>query len=96
MRTTPDKIDTRTYVRFGSTELELNDANLRLLDPCWAANGSDDILVKNDTVDEFCVLYGAANLLDDTDVSKVNIGRSGSDKAGNCRHSDGRECRRVL
>ena len=61
------------HVGFGCTELELDDADLRLFYPCWATDGGDDILVEDHTVDKLSVLDRAADLLDDTNVSKVDV-----------------------
>lgn len=61
------------YIGFGSTQLELNDGNLCLFYPSWATGGSHDVLVKNDAFNKFCVFYCASDLLDDSDIPKINV-----------------------
>ena len=66
-------MDIGTYVWFWCAKLELNNTNLRFLHTCWSAGGSHDILVEHNTVDQFCILDRASNLLDNADISKVHI-----------------------
>ena len=58
-----------TNIRFGSTELELNEANFGLFDPRRTASCDDDVLVKHNTIDQLGIFYCTANLLDDADIS---------------------------
>jgi len=41
-----------TYIRFWSTELELNDSNFGFFHPGGPTGRRDDILVENDALDE--------------------------------------------
>ena len=77
-----------TNIRFRGTKLELNDPNFSFFYACWTSGGHDDILVEDDTVNEFGVLYRSAHFLDNADVSKVNIGGCWGDKPGYCGYSD--------
>ena len=58
-----------THVRFGCAELELDDSNLCLFHARWTASGGDYILVEDDAIHQFCILDGAADFLDYTDIS---------------------------
>jgi hypothetical protein len=58
-----------TNIRLGSTELELDEANFRFFYSRRAASSNDDVLVEDNTIDEFGVFYRTANLLDDADIS---------------------------
>ena len=62
-----------TDIRFGCTELELDEADLGLLYPCRAADGRDDVLVEDDAIYELGVLNCTANLLHYSDVTEVDI-----------------------
>ena len=58
-----------TNVRFGSTELELDEANFCFFYPCRTASCDNDILVEDNAIDKFGVFYGTTDLLDDTDIA---------------------------
>ena len=62
-----------TYIGLWCAQLELNDADLRLLYPGRAADSRNDILVEDNTIHELGILDSTANLLDDTDVTKIYI-----------------------
>ena len=85
-----------TNVWFWCTELELDQSNLGLFYPRRPANGCNDILVQDHTLNQLGVFDGSANFLDNTDIAKVNIRGCGGDKTSHCRYSDGGKGRGVL
>ena len=62
-----------TNIRFGCTELELDEADLGLLYPRRAADSRDDVLVEDNAIYEFGILDCAANLLHYSNVTEVDI-----------------------
>ena len=61
------------YIRFRRRELELNQTDLGLLHTGGSTSTLNDILGEDETVDEFSVVDGTANLLDDTNILQINI-----------------------
>lgn len=84
------------HVRLGRGQLELDERDLGLLHAPRAAAGGDDVLVEHDAVDELGVLDGAADLLDDADVTQVDVCRRRRQQARHRVHRDGREEGREL
>ena len=62
-----------TYVWLRRTELELDNANLRLLHTCRTARGYNDVLVKYHAIYEFGVFNRSSDLLDNANVAQVNV-----------------------
>ena len=62
-----------TDIRLGRAQLELNDSNLRFLNPRWTTCRCYNILVQNNAIDKLCVFDCATDFLHDSDVSKVNV-----------------------
>lgn len=85
-----------THIRFRRAQLELDDSNLGLLNPRGSASRSDDVLVQKDTVHEFGVVDGTADLLDEADVAKVDVGGGRGNEAENRVDGDGGEDGGVL
>jgi len=65
----------RTYIRFGRGQLELNDTDLCLLDPGRSTCRSDRVLMKQYTIHQFSVINCSTDFLDEADVTKVYVGR---------------------
>lgn len=79
------------YVGFGCTELELDETDLGLFYPCGATDGCNNVLVEDNAFYEFGILDRAANLLDYSDITKVDIRGGWGYKSGHCRDGDGGE-----
>jgi hypothetical protein len=52
----------------------LDKTNFGLLDPRWAATTGNDALVQGQSFYQLGILDGTTDLLDDTDISEVDIG----------------------
>ena len=72
-RSAPAQAIKRTHIRLGCRELELNESNFRFFDACRPARGRVDVLIERDAVDELGVVNGASDLLDDADITQVDI-----------------------
>jgi hypothetical protein len=84
-------IESNPYIRFGSTELELDDGDLGFFHARRATCRDDNVLIENDAVHELGVFYRPPNFLDYPNVSQIYIGGSGGDKAGDSSHRNGSE-----
>lgn len=62
-----------THIRFRRTELELNETNFCLLHPSGTTFARDHGLVQDDAVDQFRILDGTTNFLDNSDITKIDI-----------------------
>jgi len=85
-----------THIRFGSTQLELNETDLGLFHPCRTPGGDDNVLVEDDTLHEFSVFNGTANLFNDTDIPQIDIRGGLCDEAADGLDGDGSKGRGIL
>ena len=60
------------HVGFRRRDLELNESNLSLLNPLWPIDVGRPLL-QHQAVNQFGVIHGSAELLDDLDVLEVDI-----------------------
>lgn len=86
----------QTYIRFRRAQLKLDETDLGLLYPSRTTSRGDHVLIEYNTVYKLGVFNRAADLLDDTDVSEVNVRRCGGGKTRDGIYRNGRKCRRVL
>ncbi len=61
-----------------------------------SSSGNNDILVQDDTLNQLRVFNGPTNLLHDTNVAKINVGRGRRDQTRDRRDSDWCQSRRIL
>ena len=85
-----------THIRLWSAQLELDKTDFGFFNARRSSTSDDDILVKENTIDEFRVLNRAADLLHNADIPQVDIRGRGRDKTRYCGDGDGGKGRRVL
>lgn len=85
-----------THVWFRCTQLELNQTDFGLFYPRGAPSRDNNVLVEDDTLNEFSVFDGATDLLDNSNISQIDIRGSGGNETTNGLDSNRSECGGIL